>query len=702
MILGACSLGYVVYSSCKPLKPATGYLARPQRTFRRKPLFNASELSLYLSLDFTKDIIRLLVVNPGQGAEDIHCSLENVSLDRSPVYTALSYTWGSPIRRSASLWTYHGMRQYMRQLYERVLPRASTIFLEGRPVPVAPNLESALRHLRRHDMPLIIWVDAVCINQGNDQEKEHQVGLMHRIYAQAETTYVWLGDAADGSDKAIDFIAGCANLNVMDPMFQIHHIAPPSSALQALFARSWWSRVWVIQEVLLSKNIVVKCGHKEAPFDSFVRLAEKEHKLRARLRTDFTFDINYVFRARWTFLPPTVPFYLILYSWFSVRKGLAENLGIPLVEYMTSIRSFNATIRRDIIYGLLGISTHEDRAAITVDYSAQKSDSEVFKEVVVHYLKTRRNLNLLQSVQQHKTLDLPSWAPDLSHSDLQHFTFDDLNFTAGGNNATWILLDHPTLGSLVFAESLALRLICQLIPYAFSWLQRTIHESINASVILSNNDNTLTLRGIPFDIIAIADPAPKLQIIQASDVIYLEQDNRKISFYELVPVMLRWEKQVGSHSDNPYGTSEGRYNAFWRTLIANRYRSDISQGMIAPPADYHLAYEQWMGRCTAQRDPREFSYMKLLTGTFIAMVGRVVNDKAFVITKRGFLGMAPVTTKAGDLVCVFQGGCVPFVIRPKGEHGQWELIGACYVHGIMDGEVVAKAQPKDVNSFQLV
>ncbi|KIM93230.1 hypothetical protein OIDMADRAFT_93592, partial [Oidiodendron maius Zn] len=58
---------------------------------------------------------------------------------------------------------------------------------------IEPNLAIALRHLRSEVSDLVIWIDAVCINQKDPEEKSWQVGLMRRVYLQAERVLVWLG-----------------------------------------------------------------------------------------------------------------------------------------------------------------------------------------------------------------------------------------------------------------------------------------------------------------------------------------------------------------------------------------------------------------------------------------------------------------------------------------------------------------------------
>lgn len=125
---------------------------------------------IYSPLDKSRREIRLANILPNPEPEsDIHCELFTVSLDSGPYYNALSYVWG-----------YAG--------------DTSTIILNEHPFTITKNLKAALRSLRSPYHEVRIWVDAVCINQGDDMERTHQVELMCDIYRSTKRTFVWLGD----------------------------------------------------------------------------------------------------------------------------------------------------------------------------------------------------------------------------------------------------------------------------------------------------------------------------------------------------------------------------------------------------------------------------------------------------------------------------------------------------------------------------
>jgi hypothetical protein len=121
--------------------------------------------------------IRLVTLQPGVWTDPIECGLSNVRLDGAR-YRTLSYVWGS--------------RNVTRQ-----------IRLNGNTYPVTVNLESALRYLRTHyPEGLVVWIDALCINQGDVEERTQQVQLMGTIYKRCEEVIVYLEDSLeDGSSR---------------------------------------------------------------------------------------------------------------------------------------------------------------------------------------------------------------------------------------------------------------------------------------------------------------------------------------------------------------------------------------------------------------------------------------------------------------------------------------------------------------------
>lgn len=129
-------------------------------------------------------------LHPGILDQAITCSLEELPLNNAPPYKALSYAWDNTLGSSNS----------------GSSPSTMWIRCNNVPIPVSPNLYAALQRLRSKDRVVNIWVDAVCINQNDPDERGHQVGIMRRIYQQAEEVAIWLGSKRDDDDLAEDFM----------------------------------------------------------------------------------------------------------------------------------------------------------------------------------------------------------------------------------------------------------------------------------------------------------------------------------------------------------------------------------------------------------------------------------------------------------------------------------------------------------------
>jgi hypothetical protein len=171
----------------------------------------------YSSLPPKHGNIRLLRLIPNKNATaGIKCQLFNYSLESGQgnhVYEALSYVWG-------------------------VSPETVPITIDGQSFDVKRNLHSALLRLRNHSMDRILWIDAICINQGNQEEKEDQIQFMARIYSEAECVVVWLGEDADDSNQALGDICTAAEEESMDVMHNNQKVI-------TLLQRPWFERIWV-------------------------------------------------------------------------------------------------------------------------------------------------------------------------------------------------------------------------------------------------------------------------------------------------------------------------------------------------------------------------------------------------------------------------------------------------------------------------
>ncbi|KAK3390038.1 heterokaryon incompatibility protein-domain-containing protein [Podospora didyma] len=150
--------------------------------------------SLYPGEPLKPGQIRLLELLPGEWSSNIQCNLlrASVSSKTSP-YQSLSYTWGSTWQQRH-------------------------IYVDGKERLITKNLETALRRLRHLEKPLILWVDALCINQDDNEERSRQVQMMGDIYRSATNVFIHLGDGIDHTNQR----RNARHLSKITPSAPIH------------------------------------------------------------------------------------------------------------------------------------------------------------------------------------------------------------------------------------------------------------------------------------------------------------------------------------------------------------------------------------------------------------------------------------------------------------------------------------------------
>ena len=163
-----------------------------------------------------EDEVRLLIIKPGTFDEQINATLlvvndEQLGTEDYP-YCALSYNWGNSGDDSTIVIQDDPASSPVKSITKAVDVLKAAV--QDKMIKIKPNLYEALRHLRKDNEPIALWVDALCINQSDTKEKEEQVLKMARIYRKAYNVNVWLGsDNADDlvSNRAMAFIPVVVN-----------------------------------------------------------------------------------------------------------------------------------------------------------------------------------------------------------------------------------------------------------------------------------------------------------------------------------------------------------------------------------------------------------------------------------------------------------------------------------------------------------
>ena len=196
--------------------------------------------------------VRTITLHRGDSSDPLWCSLNEVSLEDSPRYQALSYVWGSK-------------------------EDPATVILNGQPFQVTKNLDEALKQLRSPTVDHTLWVDALCINQENIPERNAQVQQMRMIYANADRVVLWLGPEAQDSDLVMTMLRVAQEYN-FDRRFMTTLVQSELflffPLMELLFGRAYWFRVWVVQEIAYAKDVLLVCGSHQISYASVVKFID--------------------------------------------------------------------------------------------------------------------------------------------------------------------------------------------------------------------------------------------------------------------------------------------------------------------------------------------------------------------------------------------------------------------------------------------
>lgn len=313
----------------------------------------------YTSLDMEKASFRLLRLIKGQGPV-IECEIFQslVEKHRSVPYEALSYAWGSN-------------------------ERSETIITNGRPSGVTNNLHLALSYLRLPHCDRILWVDALCIDQENLKERTHQVGQMARIYGNADSVIFWLGQANYATNVAMESLKALESASASvtwrswkknDERWRFlwsgvqtrlskrytNLVTMQCEGMRDLLGRSWYERVWIIQEVAQARRGVVCCGAKSVSARIFAL-------------SPYLFPVKPSPQAQAILsILPGQPHHD---SWWTRKHDLYTLLH--------KFRHSKAHDPRDMVYALLGIASDPNlERALRPDY--EKTEQNIIREVIAY------------------------------------------------------------------------------------------------------------------------------------------------------------------------------------------------------------------------------------------------------------------------------------------------------------------------------
>ncbi|KAM5353407.1 hypothetical protein ACJ41O_000057 [Fusarium nematophilum] len=581
------------------------------------------------SLDASTQEIRLLHLNGGSESSHLSCTLHRVALQSnpSPTFEALSYTWGDA-------------------------SDTREVIVNGYIVNVTFNLYSAFYRLRQEEGVRVLWIDALCINQTDLDERAQQVGLMGKIYSICDKTVIWVGEPPDEilptwkthwygderDDESIEWLWGefyyystlqeqvdpgtidgiChafANLRLLSqghlsshplfadmtddsfayPMSYHEYCELITKALTPFFESPWWTRIWTVQECILPPRATFIYGTVEADL-SFI-LGVFDGLCRHMLAECCSYHFS---RSNWKLRRCLRRIGVTIRSIDNLRASHSNGGEVKLWDTLTEFRRRHATDDRDRVHGVLGLVNSWKAQQIVPNYRITTVD--VYCQTAISTaLGTNSLLPLHYPLQKHAHPDLPSWVVDwTAASNLG----DQLNVYQWSQ-------DH------FYAFTEAGKEPCHIIPRA--------------------DNRILEVKGRLCDRVALLHTNPQ----------------------------------------RPYKAGRTYFDAFWRCLCWDLVlvNGDVGEAIFRRSADTNDSYEAFVDFCRSsywsifhpnalseeereavvRLDPRfdvpeDIQWGQHSTTTFMTeqLIGGVTLNTTMFMTESGYLGLGPPETKVGD------------------------------------------------------
>ncbi|KAK1753313.1 heterokaryon incompatibility protein-domain-containing protein [Echria macrotheca] len=621
---------------------------------------------------------RLLNLEPAPDfASPIAVRLSTHRFDSGETYEALSYVWGDP--------------------NDTVLISVDLVL-----VPVTRNLAAALRHLRHTRDTKVIWADALCINQANTEERNHQVKYMGEIYRCADLVRIWLGESDHETASAVKLLWQCLKphlcttkgLDVDIPLgrsliesrqahgmqFALAFVDDPEGclAMTNILKRPYWRRMWIFQEVVLAEEAIVQCGHFAISWRVFECLdaaAEDPHIwLPVQAKHPYILQLREaLFNICHLFMTP-------------------QDASVP-DNVLQPTRSLQSADPRDKIYALVGVwkqsaetlkllGLDEDSA---IDYS--KSVREVYTSFAVRIIEANQNLAPLLTAgiwSRGPDLNIPSWVPDLRGA-----TGSDIRLLAGYHvghfNASEGQPGHYAVPSNISPTgSLILG------------VKGVVIDTITEVIVPTSKTNALS----PITSLGSIEPHPSgMSQIHAffSTTIFEHKDFLVGKTEDETELNRDWMKRLAFgfcreledlNNNLPSGSQIDVLDFLERHTLND----------LDPQGGVPLAAEYLAMRSNQQE-------MEAFRTEYLYRCGHVAGGTIppFFIAEGKHIGTGPPECQAGDYVAVLLGCPTPVVLR-KAEGVQtlarYILVGPCYLYGMMNGE--AFQENREVKKMYLI
>jgi hypothetical protein len=601
--------------------------------------------------------IRLLTIDSNGRDSRVQLRLVHTSLDDSPNYVALSYTWDSPF----------GTQDTAHNALEVVL-------LNGHTIQTQENLANALRTFPMSDSTFY-WIDAICIDQSNITERNEQVLRMQDIYMNAKKVLAWLGPEKDDSNLALDFaeaIATRARSSWREARQWIRTTTEDESsshlwqALMRLMSRSWWRRVWVIQETAVAKDVQFLCGERQIAWPNLAwtlySLVEDIAYLIPVIEkitdsSDLGISISAANGIR------------------LLREQWQQRGSLPLLYVLDRSRTTLASDARDKIFAIIGLLDPETKELLEPNYNLLTDD--VYKALVKTYVEGTGDLQIITLAHDSPERTLPSWAPDWSRNSVR----SPLSFAVmdGVETSFEYSASLEVRSAIQFSEDMEV-MSCRGMhidtvdalgfnPWAYSMGDDPYVQSTTTETVYTSKKHVFEAiwRSCCGDF--VWDGGLE-KVIKAPEIWGNIFSRMCKSIDEIITPF-----DVTGKSESGIPTYRDEASVFER-----RYQ-DIRWLQIGGRTIRDWVLDQEVASGTENVSQEELTWADLERDIIHLMPGR-----RMVKTEKGYLGPSHDNTRIGDRVHILLGCKTPVILRPIGDH--FQFIGECYIHGIMRGEAM--------------
>ncbi|PIA97229.1 Heterokaryon incompatibility protein 6, OR allele [Cercospora beticola] len=583
-----------------------------------------------------------------------------------PAFNALSYTWGS-WDDSTSI---------------TIVNSESGEEVE---FPVTRNLFNALRRIRREQEDVIrLWVDQICINQRDEEEKAWQVRAMGNIYSLAWDVFIWLGDLDDEDLEPLKSNCSEGRRQIAERLLEVMEHAEAT----------WWTRTWCIQEFMMARQdpiaLFADCQIRWTEAVSAGKKVKEDRELRAFKPSNLK---KHIWKNDDSKPEPEPdendPVELVGAPFFSFQRIKYMSSGVrTLASMYWAYSQTEATDPRDKVYSLLALIEPAESALVEIDY--KKPVPWVYAEATYASILASGNIHILGLVKGDRSdLELPSWCVDFSYA-------------GKAINQSWI--DTGDFSQYLFAPVDASREAKksagekggnnQVLP----WTNRL--QCATAKASLSVRRQLLVLRGLEFDVVVKT-------IHKRTRKVYW--DNLKTSALDLLKAPL------GLFFDGPIMLTKNEQAAFQSVLdlmegAGSPYEKLARNARVTESLASTLGSEEDLDSTTSEDEEKVsmFSFRlfdvwsrRFLRGHVSGLTKvawrryglwklyfrHLCHGDAFFFTSNGFIGLGHIDCQVGDRIILLYGSRHPVLLRPDNGANRHKFLGFCFVNGIMDDEL---------------